>query len=99
MAVARTAIEFTFPAAIGKTYRIEDSTDLATWGTVESGIVGNGGQVQRFYSILNVPKDKRMSFGKIAARLQEEGFPTRTGKPWSAASVQGILGRPAVRCS
>jgi hypothetical protein len=26
-----------------------------TWGTVESGIVGAGGQVQRFYSILNVP--------------------------------------------
>ena len=40
-----------------------------------------------------VGKDKRMSFAKIAARLQEEGFPTRTGKPWSAASVKGILGR------
>jgi uncharacterized repeat protein (TIGR02543 family) len=56
VAEARTAIEFVFPAAIGKTYRIEDSTDLATWGTVESGIVGTGGQIQRFYSILNVPK-------------------------------------------
>jgi uncharacterized repeat protein (TIGR02543 family) len=56
VAEARTAIEFTFPAAIGKTYRIEDSTDLVTWGTVESGIVGAGGQVQRFYSILNLPK-------------------------------------------
>ncbi len=56
VAEARTAIEFVFPGAIGKTYRIEDSTDLATWGTVESGIVGTGGQVQRFYSILNVPK-------------------------------------------
>ena len=56
VAEARTAIEFVFPAAIGKTYRIEDSTDLATWGTVESGIVGAGGQVQRFYSILNLPK-------------------------------------------
>ncbi len=40
-----------------------------------------------------VGKAKRMSFAKIAARLQEERFPTRTGKPWSAASVQGILGR------
>lgn len=56
VAEARTAIEFVFPAAIGKTYRIEDSTDLVTWGTVESGIVGAGGQVQRFYSILNTPK-------------------------------------------
>ena len=56
VAEARTAIEFVFPAAIGKTYRIEASTDLTVWGTVESGIVGAGGQVQRFYSILNVPK-------------------------------------------
>ncbi|MEX1114759.1 MAG: leucine-rich repeat protein [Akkermansiaceae bacterium] len=56
VAEARTAIEFVFPAAIGKTYRIEDSTDLVTWGTVESGIVGTGGQIQRFYSILNLPK-------------------------------------------
>lgn len=56
VAEARTAIEFTFPAAIGKTYRIEDSTDLATWGTVESGIIGTGGQVQRFYSTRNTPK-------------------------------------------
>jgi site-specific DNA recombinase len=44
-----------------------------------------------------VRKNKRMCFAKIAARLQEEGHPTRPGKPWSAASVQGILGRPAVR--
>ena len=56
VAEARTAIEFIFPAAIGKTYRIEASTDLTVWGTVESGIVGTGGQVQRFYSILNLPK-------------------------------------------
>ena len=56
VAEARTAIEFIFPAAIGKIYRIEASTDLADWATVESGIVGAGGQVQRFYSILNLPK-------------------------------------------
>jgi uncharacterized repeat protein (TIGR02543 family) len=56
VAEARTAIEFIFPAAIGKSYRIEDSTDLVTWATVETGIVGAGGQVQRFYSILNTPK-------------------------------------------
>ncbi len=56
VAEARTAIEFVFPAAIGKTYRIEDSTDLVTWGTVESGIVGTGGQILRFYTTRNMPK-------------------------------------------
>ena len=56
VAEARIAIEFVFPAAIGKTYRIESSTDLANWSTVESGIVGAGGQVQRFYSTLNMPR-------------------------------------------
>jgi uncharacterized repeat protein (TIGR02543 family) len=50
VAEARTAIEFTFPAAIGKTYRIEDSPDLVTWSTVEAGIAGTGATVQRFYS-------------------------------------------------
>ena len=56
VAEARTAIEFTFPAAQGKTYRIEGSFDLTTWATVESGIAGNGGVVQRFYSTRDTPK-------------------------------------------
>lgn len=56
VAEARTAIEFTFPAAVGKTYRIEASTDLVTWEIVESGIAGTGGQVQRFYSTRGQPK-------------------------------------------
>ncbi|MCX6879167.1 MAG: SUMF1/EgtB/PvdO family nonheme iron enzyme [Verrucomicrobia bacterium] len=56
VAEARTAIEFTFPAAVGKTYRIEDSTDLATWTTVETGIAGTGAVIQRFYSTRNVTK-------------------------------------------
>jgi WD40 repeat protein len=56
VAEARTAIEFTFPAAIGKTYRIEASTDLEEWSTVESGIAGQGVQVQRFYSTRGLPK-------------------------------------------
>lgn len=56
VAEARTAIEFTFPSALGKVYRIESSTDLATWTLVESGIAGNGGEIQRFYSIRNQPK-------------------------------------------
>jgi probable HAF family extracellular repeat protein len=56
VAEARTAIEFTFPSALGKTYRIEGSPDLTTWTTVEEGIPGNGGVIQRFYSTRNVPK-------------------------------------------
>jgi hypothetical protein len=56
VAEARTAIEFTFPAASGKTYRIEASFDLKTWTPVEDGIAGNGGEIQRFYSIKDKPK-------------------------------------------
>jgi uncharacterized repeat protein (TIGR02543 family) len=56
VADARTAIEFTFPAALGRTYRIESSIDLETWLIVESGIAGNGGAVQRFYSTRGQPK-------------------------------------------
>jgi len=56
VAEARTAIEFTFTAATGKTYRIEGSPDLKTWTTVEDGIAGNGAEIQRFYSIKDKPK-------------------------------------------
>ena len=56
VAEARTAIEFTFPSALGKTYRIEDSIDLVSWTAVESGIAGNGAVIQRFYSTRNMPK-------------------------------------------
>jgi hypothetical protein len=51
-----TAIEFTFTAAIGKTYRIEASLDLKTWTTVESGIAGNGEEIKRFYTTRDMPK-------------------------------------------
>jgi hypothetical protein len=50
VAEARTAIEFTFPSAIGKTYRIEDSPDMTAWGLVEDGIAGTGCVVTRFYT-------------------------------------------------
>ena len=56
VAESRTAIEFTFPAALGKSYRIEGSPDLATWTTVESGIAGTGTIIQRFYSTRNTPR-------------------------------------------
>jgi len=47
----RTAAEYRFNAANGISYRIESSTDLATWSTIETPIIGNGGVVTRFYSI------------------------------------------------
>jgi uncharacterized delta-60 repeat protein len=53
LAEARTAIEFTFPSALGKTYRIEDSLDMTGWTPVESGIAGNGGVITRFYTTRN----------------------------------------------
>jgi hypothetical protein len=56
VAEARTAIEFTFPSAFGKIYRIEDSPDMTVWGPVESGIAGNGGTITRFYSTRNREK-------------------------------------------
>ncbi len=48
---ARTAVEYRFNAANGVSYRIEASTDLANWSTIETSIVGAGGVVTRFYSI------------------------------------------------
>ena len=56
VAEARTSIELTFPTALGRSYRIEASTDLATWTVVETGIAGSGGQIQRFYTTRNLPK-------------------------------------------
>ena len=50
------AVEFRFNAAAGVTYKIESSTDLQNWESVEGGIVGEGARVTRFYSIENMPK-------------------------------------------
>lgn len=52
----RTAVEFRFNAGNSLRYRIESSTDLQTWSTEETDIVGTGGVVTRFYSIENQPK-------------------------------------------
>ena len=52
----RTAVEFRFNAADGVSYRIEASTDLETWETIESPIIGQSGVVTRFYSVENLPK-------------------------------------------
>ena len=52
----RTAAEYRFNAANGISYRIEASTDLANWTTIETNIVGSGGVITRFYSIEGQPK-------------------------------------------
>ncbi len=36
---------------------------------------------------------ERLSFAAIAARLNAEGRPTRTGKPWAPQTVRGIIQR------
>lgn len=56
LSTIRTAVEFRFNAANGVSYRIEDSTDLQNWNTVETDIIGSGGVVTRFYSTENQPK-------------------------------------------
>ncbi len=50
-----TAVEVEFGAGLGKTYRVESSTDLQTWTPVESNIPGNGGTITRLYSIRSIP--------------------------------------------
>ena len=37
-------------------YRIEASTNLNDWNTVETDIIGEGGVITRFYSTENQPK-------------------------------------------
>jgi hypothetical protein len=52
----RTAVEFRFNAANGVSYRIEASTDLNEWGTIETNIIGASAVVTRFYSTENQPR-------------------------------------------
>ena len=47
----RTAAEYRFNAALGVSYRIEASTDLATWTMIETPVIGTGGVITRFYSV------------------------------------------------
>jgi hypothetical protein len=50
------AAEFRFNAAAGVSYKIESSTDLENWEIIETGIIGIGARVTRFYSIEATPK-------------------------------------------
>lgn len=56
VAEARTAVEFAFPSALGRSYRIEESADLAHWTVAESGIAGTGARIARFYSTRHAPR-------------------------------------------
>jgi hypothetical protein len=49
--VVKTAIELEFHGASGGTYRIEHSTDLGSWTTVEDNIQGESALVERLHSI------------------------------------------------
>ena len=49
--VIKTAIELEFHGASGGTYRIEHSTDLGSWTTVEDNIQGESALVERLHSI------------------------------------------------
>jgi len=49
-------VVFRFNAAAGVAYKIESSTDLEDWGLVETGILGVGATVVRFYTIEATPK-------------------------------------------
>ncbi len=44
-----SAVGFRFNAGLGMSYRIEDSSDLQNWSTLETPIIGDGGVVTRFY--------------------------------------------------
>ncbi|MCX6879282.1 MAG: hypothetical protein NTW21_36585 [Verrucomicrobia bacterium] len=56
LSTIRTAVEFRFNAASGVSYRIEASTDLSAWTTIEPVIIGESAVVTRFYSTENQPQ-------------------------------------------
>jgi len=51
-----TAVEVEFGTVLGRTYRVESSTDMVTWSQVEAGIVGTGGPLTRLYTTRAIPK-------------------------------------------
>lgn len=55
---------------------------------------GEQAALDRMRALRRKPKGgERMSFAKVAATLDAEGFQSRSGKPWSAESVRKIIGR------
>jgi DNA invertase Pin-like site-specific DNA recombinase len=58
---------------------------------------GEADAVERILKLRRKPRGgERLSFAAIAERLNAEGVPTRTGKPWAAETVRGIVGRGKV---
>lgn len=51
-----TAVEFRFLAPAGKVLKIEASTDLQSWYSIENDIAGTGTTLTRFYSVQTIPK-------------------------------------------
>ena len=51
----------TWPSEIGKTYKLERSTDLLNWQNLEEGIPGTGESIQRFAPILGPKAFLRVS--------------------------------------
>ncbi|RYD31017.1 MAG: hypothetical protein EOP86_18810 [Verrucomicrobiaceae bacterium] len=56
-AAIETAVEFSFYAANGKTYTIQESEDMTAWVTVEENVRGKGVKISRVYS--KAGKNKR----------------------------------------
>ncbi len=51
----RGSVEFRFLAEPGSTYSVEQSTNLADWTVIETGIIGTGGTVSRLYPTETIP--------------------------------------------
>ncbi|MEP2777241.1 MAG: hypothetical protein ABJQ29_01780 [Luteolibacter sp.] len=43
------AVEFSFAARLGESYRIDKSIDMTNWTTLETGVRGNGSVLKRLY--------------------------------------------------
>jgi DNA invertase Pin-like site-specific DNA recombinase len=55
---------------------------------------GEENAISRMRELYRKPRGgERKSFGKIAAALNAEGLPSRSGRPWSRSSVHAILTR------
>lgn len=60
---------------------------------------GEAETVRTIFAKRRVSDGQRKSYAKIAAELNAEGRPTRTGSPWRASTVQNILERGRVKFS
>jgi len=54
---------------------------------------GEAETVDRIKGLRRMKRGSRMSYGKVAASLNEEGRLSRSGKPWAAGSVRQIVHR------